>query len=64
MNDRYARWGDGNGFSHLRSALLGTGMSVPIVGGKLQLGTWQQIVVINFDNRERRREVAAAVTGI
>jgi secondary thiamine-phosphate synthase enzyme len=59
-----ARWGDGNGFSHLRSALLGTGMSVPIVGGKLQLGTWQQIVVVNFDNRERRREVAAAVTGI
>lgn len=58
-----ARWGDGNGFSHIRSALLKTGLSVPVVGGRLQLGTWQQIVVLNFDNRSRRREVVGVVTG-
>jgi secondary thiamine-phosphate synthase enzyme len=59
--DHNARWGDGNGFSHVRSALLKTSISVPIVDGKLMLGTWQQIVVINLDNRERDREVVAVV---
>lgn len=58
-----ARWGDGNGFSHLRSALLKTSLAIPIVRGKLQLGTWQQIVVINLDNRSRTREVVAVVVG-
>jgi secondary thiamine-phosphate synthase enzyme len=58
-----ARWGDGNGFSHLRSALLGASLSIPIVDGRLALGTWQQVVAINFDNRRRRREVVAAVVG-
>lgn len=61
--DHNARWGDGNGFSHVRSALLKTSISVPIVDGKLLLGTWQQIVVINLDNREREREVVAVVCG-
>ena len=63
-NDDYehnARWGDGNGFSHVRSALLKTGIAIPIVEGKLALGTWQQIVVINLDNRAREREVVAVV---
>jgi secondary thiamine-phosphate synthase enzyme len=55
-----ARWGDGNGFSHLRSALLKTSLAVPVVDGRLALGTWQQLVVINLDNRARDREV---VTG-
>jgi secondary thiamine-phosphate synthase enzyme len=59
-----ARWGDGNGFSHVRSALLKTSLAVPIVGGRLQLGTWQQIVVVNFDNRSREREVVAVVVGV
>ena len=58
-----ARWGDGNGFSHVRSALLKTSLAVPVVDGRLQLGTWQQIVVINLDNRPREREVVAVVVG-
>lgn len=59
--DHNARWGDGNGFSHVRSALLKTSISVPVVDGELVLGTWQQIVVVNLDNREREREVVAVV---
>lgn len=65
-NETYAhnaRWGDGNGFSHVRSALLKTSIALPIVDGKLVLGTWQQVVVINLDNRAREREVVAVVTG-
>jgi secondary thiamine-phosphate synthase enzyme len=58
-----ARWGDGNGFSHVRSALLKTGISIPIVDGQLALGEWQQIVVLNLDNRAREREVVAVVVG-
>lgn len=58
-----ARWGDGNGFSHVRSALLKTSLSVPIVDGRLVLGTWQQVVVLNLDNRDRSRDVLAVVTG-
>ena len=63
-NEDYAhneRWGDGNGFSHVRSALLKTGITVPVVDGRLDLGTWQQIVVLNLDNRSREREVVAVV---
>jgi len=56
-----ARWGDGNGFSHVRSALLKTSISLPVVDGELVLGTWQQIVLLNLDNREREREVVAVV---
>ena len=58
-----ARWGDGNGFSHIRSALLKTGISVPIVASQLALGTWQQIVAINLDNRDRTREMVVVVIG-
>ncbi|UCG89510.1 MAG: YjbQ family protein [Gemmatimonadota bacterium] len=58
-----ARWGDGNGFSHIRSALLKTSISVPIVDGRLALGTWQQIVIINLDNRPRSREMVVVVLG-
>lgn len=57
------RWGDGNGFSHVRSALLKTSIAVPIVSGRLRLGTWQQIVVINLDNRSRNREVVVVIVG-
>lgn len=55
------RWHDGNGFSHLRSATLGTSMVVPVRSGELQLGTWQQIVVLNFDNRDRERRLVAQI---
>jgi secondary thiamine-phosphate synthase enzyme len=58
-----ARWGDGNGFSHVRSALLKTSLSLPVVDGELVLGTWQQVVAINLDNRERERELVAVVIG-
>jgi secondary thiamine-phosphate synthase enzyme len=58
-----ARWGDGNGFSHVRAALLGPSLSIPVSGGRLLLGTWQQIVLIDFDNRPRRREVVVQVAG-
>lgn len=58
-----ARWGDGNGFAHVRSALLKPSLAVPIVEGRLELGTWQQIVVLNLDNRPREREVVVVVVG-
>jgi len=57
------RWGDGNGFSHIRATLMGPSLSVPLVGGVLALGTWQQIVLVDFDNRPRRREILVQVTG-
>jgi len=57
------RWGDGNGYSHLRSALLGPSLTVPLEAGRLMLGTWQQIVVLDFDNRPRRRKVVVTVQG-
>lgn len=58
-----ARWGDGNGFSHVRSALLKTSLAIPIAEGRLALGQWQQVVVLNLDNRARQREVVAVVWG-
>ncbi len=57
------RWGDGNGFSHVRAALLGPSLTVPVTVGKLALGTWQQIVFIDFDNRSRRRKIVVQVMG-
>ncbi|MBI3981990.1 MAG: YjbQ family protein [Gemmatimonadetes bacterium] len=57
------RQGDDNGFSHVRSALLKTDMSIPVLGGELQLGTWQQVVVFNFDSKPRERAVVAMVVG-
>jgi secondary thiamine-phosphate synthase enzyme len=58
-----ARWGDGNGHSHVRAALLGPSLTVPFSGGRLTLGTWQQIIYLDFDNRPRRRELVAQVMG-
>ena len=57
------RWGDGNGFAHVRSALVGPSLSVPWVRGSLILGTWQQIVFIDFDNRRRQRKILVQVLG-
>ena len=61
--DHNARWGDGNGFSHVRSALLKTSVSIPVVDGQLALGTWQQVIAINLDNRDRERELVAVLVG-
>jgi secondary thiamine-phosphate synthase enzyme len=58
-----AAWGDGNGFSHLRSALVGTSLSVPFCKGKFILGTWQQVVFIDFDNRPRQRTLHVQLVG-
>ena len=55
-------WGDGNGYAHLRAALMKPSLSVPIDGGQLQLGTWQQVILLDFDNRSRRRFVHVQVT--
>jgi secondary thiamine-phosphate synthase enzyme len=57
------RWGDGNGFSHIRAALLGPSLTVPFIKGKLALGTWQQIVFVDFDNRQRARNLVCQVMG-
>ena len=57
------RWGDGNGYSHVRAALLGPSLHIPVMEGRLSLGTWQQIVLINFDNRARRRRLIIQVMG-
>lgn len=54
-------WGDRNGAAHIKSALIGTGLTVPIEHGKLLLGTWQQIVLIDFDERPRTREIVVKV---
>lgn len=56
-------WGDGNGHSHVRASMLGASLTVPFVGRKLTLGTWQQIVLIDFDNRPRLRRLVLQVLG-
>ena len=58
-----ARWGDGNGFSHVRAALMKPSLSIPLVAGRLTLGTWQQIVFIDFDNRARKRDIIVQIIG-
>jgi len=58
-----ARWGDGNGFAHVRAALLGASFTVPFSEGRLMLGTWQQIVLLDFDNRPRQRQVNLLLMG-
>jgi secondary thiamine-phosphate synthase enzyme len=57
------RWGDGNGFSHVRAALMKPFLTVPLVNGELALGTWQQIVFIDFDNRGRHRDIIVQIIG-
>jgi secondary thiamine-phosphate synthase enzyme len=56
-------WGDGNGHSHLRSFLVKTSLSVPVIKGELTLGTWQQVVFIDFDNRPRTRRIVFQIMG-
>ena len=57
------RWGDGNGHSHVRAALLGASLTVPFVDSDLTLGTWQQIIFVDFDNRSRQRRIVAQIVG-
>ncbi len=56
-------WHDGNGFSHLRAALIGPDITIPFTAGRLLLGTWQQVVFLEFDNRGRQRELAVQIMG-
>ncbi len=61
--DHDRRWGDGNGHSHVRAALLGPDLHIPIVEGRMSLGTWQQIVLVDCDNRSRHRRLIVSVMG-
>lgn len=65
-SDRYAHdeaWGDGNGHSHVRASLLGSSLTVPFKEGRLTLGTWQQIIFCDFDNRSRQRRLILQMIG-
>lgn len=57
------RWGDGNGYAHIRASLLGPSLTVPVVNGRLTLGTWQQIIFVDFDNRPRSRHLIVQIVG-
>jgi len=57
------RWGDGNGYSHVRASLLGASLVVPFSDKRLTLGTWQQIVLVDFDNRSRSRQIVVQIMG-
>jgi secondary thiamine-phosphate synthase enzyme len=58
-----AHWGDGNGYAHVRASLLGASLTVPFTDKKMVLGTWQQIIMVDFDNRPRSRTVVVQVMG-
>jgi secondary thiamine-phosphate synthase enzyme len=61
--DHDERWGDGNGYSHVRASLLGASLTVPFTDKKLITGTWQQIVLVDFDNRPRSRRIMLQIMG-
>ncbi len=66
MNHSYHHdntWHDGNGYAHLRSALLGPSITIPVENGELILGTWQQVVFLDFDNRPRKRDIHVQISG-
>jgi len=58
-----ATWGDGNGSAHVRASLLGPSLIVPFTSGKMLLGTWQQVILVDFDNRSRQRRVVMQIMG-
>jgi secondary thiamine-phosphate synthase enzyme len=58
------RWGDGNGYAHVRAAFLKPSLAIPVEDGQLLLGTWQQIVLLDFDNRPRSRRIRGLVMGV
>ena len=57
------RWGDGNGYSHVRASLLGASLVIPFNDKRLALGTWQQIILVDFDNRPRSRQIILQIMG-
>jgi secondary thiamine-phosphate synthase enzyme len=59
----HLRWGDDNGSSHVRAAMLGPSITIPFTNGELMLGTWQQIALFEFDTRPRRREIVVQIVG-
>lgn len=61
--EHHLRWHDGNGHSHIRASVLGPSLTVPFVNGRLTLGTWQQIVFVDFDNRPRNRKLEVVLIG-
>jgi secondary thiamine-phosphate synthase enzyme len=61
--DHNERWGDGNGYAHIRASLLGASLTIPFTDRKMTLGTWQQIVLLDFDNRARQRELVLQIIG-
>jgi len=61
--DHNERWEDGNGYAHVRASLLGPSLTVPFKDKKLTLGTWQQIVLVDFDNRPRQRQIVLQIMG-
>lgn len=66
MNKRYHHddaWGDGNGYAHIRASLLGASITIPISGAAMSLGTWQQVILVDFDNRARERKIICKIMG-
>jgi len=61
--DHNKTWGDGNGHSHVRASVLGASLTIPFVNKRLTLGTWQQIIFVDFDNRSRSRKIAIQILG-
>ncbi|MBU0684358.1 MAG: secondary thiamine-phosphate synthase enzyme YjbQ [Thermoplasmatota archaeon] len=61
--EHHQRWGDGNGHSHVRASFVGPSLTVPVVDGRLLLGTWQQVVFMEFDNKPRNREITVQIVG-
>jgi len=61
--DHNERWGDGNGYAHVRASLLGASLTVPFADRRMMLGTWQQIILVDFDNRPRQRTVVVQIIG-
>jgi len=61
--DHDARWGDGNGFSHVRAAMMGPSLTLPVIDGKPEHGTWQQVILCDFDNKRRTRRIVVQVLG-
>jgi secondary thiamine-phosphate synthase enzyme len=61
--DHNKTWGDGNGHSHVRASTLGASLTIPFVNKQLTLGTWQQIVLVDFDNRSRSRNITVQILG-
>jgi len=58
------KWHDGNGYSHIRASMIGPSLSLPVINGRIPLGTWQQIVLMEMDNRPRERKVMINITGV